>query len=626
MNGPSLLVGLILGIAGGSLIVVQGDWAPDSQDRYCSVFFQNHHGNCEPAPEAFIEFSRDHHDDPVPSTDVLEDAFNALVVLQRDYFDTDWGTWPDAIDWTAAVAGTIVTGMLTTLTKFLGAVDLEGVNDEKRVENLISSYYAQIISWYFGQDILAIRGEAFDDILWVVLGWIEALRFISIHNELHFPARRTSVSQPSTDDLKHIMESMPWYGHSWTPQFAHRSRVFWQLAADGWGDELCHGGMVWDPRLSPYKNAITNELWISASISMYQYFPGDNFMSPWSVDDGFPGRDPAHLAAAVEAYKWLKGVNMTNSHGLFVDGYHIDSSKPGNKECDVRNEMIYSYNQGVILTGQRGLWTTTGSPSFLEEGHVLIQSVIKATGWDMARNMPLEDSKRFRPGQLLPWHGLGRGGVMEERCDASGTCSQDGQTFKGIFFHHFATFCEEIEPLDATRGHMIDRAIYQRVRRAHNEACKSYLGWVRHNALAALETRDDKGRFGMWWGAGLSNHVLATPEQDGINHSAVNTTDYRNFGTPGDGKWGGGSSQAHWTASDHKGSNREQQILGGTDRARSMWRSKRRTEAGRADEMVSDDPNARGRGRSLETQIGGLALLRAYWQMSLPLTAEMEMN
>jgi len=153
---------------------------------------------------------------------------------------------------------------------------------------------------------------------------------------------------------------------------------------------------------------------VAASISMYEHFPGDNFTAPWLNSAAFPGNDPAHLEAAMRGYKWLIDVNMTNSLGLFVDGYHIDSTKPGNTKCDLRDEMVYTYNQGVLLTGQRGLWSVSGSASYLEDGHRLIQSVIRATGWNLKENKPVDDLKHLGPGQLPLWHGLGRGGILEE--------------------------------------------------------------------------------------------------------------------------------------------------------------------------------------------------------------------
>ncbi|KAG9258164.1 glycosyl hydrolase family 76-domain-containing protein [Emericellopsis atlantica] len=528
----------------------------------------------------------------------LEDMFSALQVLQGDYYDADYGTWPTAIDWTAAFAQTLLSGALTTLTESLASFEPSISFAQK--ENLLMSYFHQLVGSYYGQDTLSIRGEAYDDILWVALGWLEAVEFVSTHSALHYPPNTTN----STDHqcLRQVLQDLPWHGHSWVPSFAHRSRIFWGLASRGWTDDLCHGGMVWNPRLSPYKNAITNELWISASIAMYQYFPGDNFTAPWLQQSAFPDRDPAHLAGAVEGYKWLVGVNMTNNQGLFVDGYHIDSRKANNRECDLRDEMVYTYNQGVILTGLRGLWSVTGAPSYLTDGHRLIQAVINATGWDFTRSQPVD---QFRSGSLPPWRGIGRAGILEERCDASGTCSQDSQTFKAIFFHHLTAFCK---PIETSNAHGIDQ---NHTAALHKGACAEYVAWTRHNAVAALGTRID-GKFGMWWGPGLFGNVMATKSSDGIDHDAANTTDYRDEGTPVDRIWGRepwspgseGVLRRQGAATIQENTNVREKVL-----------SRIRTLAGRPPKE-GNDPNARGRGRTVETQMGGLAVLRAYWVLS----------
>jgi len=170
---------------------------------------------------------------------------------------------------------------------------------------------------------------------------------------------------------------------------------------------------------------------------------------------------------------------------------------------------------------------------------------------------------------------------------------------------------------------------YRRVKAAHAEACSSYVGWVRHNALAALETRDERGLFGMWWGAGIFKGVLVTTDNDGINHSATNTTDYRNQGTPEDGTWG---ERGRWLpGSGGVGRIRQESLYQPDDGAEQVLsRNDRSTQDGHVNQTSpvrrnadlrddsSDDPNGRGRGRRLETQIGGLALLRAYWEMSQP--------
>ncbi|KAI5467528.1 glycosyl hydrolase family 76-domain-containing protein [Mariannaea sp. PMI_226] len=587
--------------------------------EHCPIVYYEKPKGCNAPPDIFLDFSFNASAALLADSQALDYAVQAMVVMQDHYFVSDYSTWPTAIDWTSAVTGTVITGLLTTLSKSSVSIALSGSGDSsswKAKENLISSYYGQVVSSYYGQDILSLRGEAYDDMLWVALEWVEAIKFIRTHADLHYPHGDSIDIGPETG-LSEIMAHTHWHGENWFSSFAHRSRIFWNLASRGWDTKLCDGGMVWNPRLYPYKNAITNELWISASVSMYHYFPGDNFTSPWLASAKFPKKDPAHLQAALDGYEWLMGVNMKNEFGLFVDGYHIDRRRPGNTKCDLRDEMVYTYNQGVLLTGQRGLWAISGRVSYLKDGHDLIQSVIEATGWDLKNKKPAEDLEAVPSGRLPTWKGLGRGGIIEDMCDASGTCSQDGQTFKGIFFHHLATFCSPLDPVRVQDGMKVDKRGYERVRTAHTNTCKSYLDWLKHNVDAALRTRDKSGLFGMWWGAGIFDAVV-TLDSDGIDHSAANATDYRNQGTPVDEMWG---ETRPWTpGSEHwrmlESASGQQKLLQQSDKDQDDTSDLEND--GAKNRQSRQDPNARGRGRTLETQLGGLALLRAYWELSQP--------
>lgn len=406
---------------------------------------------------------------------------------------------------------------------------------------------------------------------------MEAVKFRRLHEDLHYSDGGFS-DKSILEDITQAVKSMPWHGQFWVDTFAQRANDFWDYSTQGWDTTLCNGGMTWNPRLETYKNAITNELYVAGSIVMYQNFPGDRL-------NGTGSHDPRHLKAAKDAYKWITNVNMTNSQGLFVDGFHINHNIPGNTRCDQRDEMVYTYNQGVILTGNRGLFSVTGDPSYVDDGHTFIKSVITATGWDLQAGKPVDS---LNAGQLPPWHGIGRYGILEEACDASATCSQDSQTFKAIYFHHLTAFCR---PLTLTHNDVkVNEQAMKQVRQAHAASCRSYLSWIKHNAGAALQTRDGRGHFGMWWGANLFN-VNAARSADGIDHFAPNKTDYRDEGTPRNQLWGiqnvfvpgGGNATAN---------------------------------AGNNKAAGSGDPNSRGRGRTVETQIGGLALLRAYWEVS----------
>lgn len=147
--------GLVLGLLG--LMVVQTCAA---KLPYCPVLYTHPPKDCKPIPTTFLGFSRDGKESPRPGVEALENAFDALDVLQRDYFNADYGTWPSAIDWTAAVTGTAIAGMLTTLSESLGSVDLGSPKIRWRAkENLISSFYAQLVGSYFNQDVLSLRGQ-----------------------------------------------------------------------------------------------------------------------------------------------------------------------------------------------------------------------------------------------------------------------------------------------------------------------------------------------------------------------------------------------------------------------------------------------------------------------------------
>ncbi|KXX75620.1 hypothetical protein MMYC01_207743 [Madurella mycetomatis] len=577
-----------------------------------------------------------------PDFHVYDDMLKALRDMQDVYFQPWVGTWPKAIDWTGAVMGTHVAAALRTISDDFEVAGQysESFASSARKQDPVSGYFADVIAYYFGQDAFALRNQAYDDMLWVVLGWLEAIQFVDDHAAL------VGTREART------LEDESWYGNRWTPAFAHRARIFWELAAKGWDTELCGGGMIWNPRLAPYKNAITNQLFISASIGMYLHFPGDLNTSPFGASPPGPNitetphhpmktewraHDPIFWRAARTAHDWLASSNMTNSQGLYADGFHISGYNPGdsnnnnsNAKCDQRDEMVYTYNQGVILSGLLGLFRATGRGSYLREGHALVRNVIGATGWDLARNSPVDDLARLRPGLLPPWHGLGRAGVLEEACDVSGRCSQDAQTFKGIWMHHFAAFCGAgaLDYRHPPAGGLDEEGM-RRIRVWHAGGCRRYLGWLRHNAEAAMGTRDGRGIFGMWWTAGLLRGVtvreVGSMEEEGSppgGDGVEEVVDYRNFGVPQDEVWlGHEGSAAKQKESpvivDQNGSQRP--LVGSTGSAGAVAkRDPRALDEGEADtgRIDNHDPNCRGRGRTVETQSGGLAVLRALWEVS----------
>lgn len=484
------------------------------------------------------------------TTQALQDVLSALETMQETYFDTFAGTWADAIDWTAAVTGTHVSA---TLSSIIDGLDLKFENqcvDVLRWENIINQYYTQTAFFYYGENAFGLRNQAYDDMLWVVLGWLESIKFADMYARKH--------------EAGPEVESNPWHGVQLSPMAAHRARIFYELASQGWDESLCAGGMVWNPSLTPYKNAITNELYAAASISMYLHFPGDNNSAPFlstSQQRFQNAHDPIYLENAIRSYKWLRESGMRNKAGLYQDGFHITgwhrfpngTIYPGTGRCDELDRMVYTYNQGVLLTASRGLWLATGARSYLDDGHELISDVIRSTGW---------------PNLDKTWRGLGRGGVLEEFCDHGVYCSQDGQTFKGIFFTHMTEFCRPLRPYERDQYSAFGSASFDEViYRYHLDRCAAYSKWIDHNAAAALTTRNEDGLFGMWWGLPYQTEHVTEWENLALHQSLPeDTIDHRN----------------PTSISQRSASNR--------------------------------DINDRGRGRTVETQGGGLAVLRAKWQ------------
>lgn len=497
---------------------------------------------------------------PTNGGNIFRHMIDALDVMQSHYFELWIGTWPSAIDWTGAVINTALSSALGTIAQ------ASSETGDDHYSRTINKYFSHNAAYYFGEDAFSIRNEAYDDILWTVLEWLENIKTIEYRNS----------TEPS------------WHGVQFIPGFSHRARLFWDLASKGWDNDLCGGGMIWNPRLLPYKNTITNQLFISASVAIYLSSPGDSIDFPFLTFESqtfgsMPGRphDPKYLKAAIEGYSWLKKSNMTNESGLYVDGYHIKgysrNGSIGTGKCDDRNEMIYTYNQGVILSGLRGLWEATGNRSYLHDGYKLIRNVMASTGWYWSGE-PDSPIHKFSS-----WAGLGQHGILEELCDRSGSCSQDSQTFKGIFFQHLTQFCEPL-PLQA-RIPGKSYAASRMLRAKHGDFCRTVGLWTAHNAEAALSTRNDLGLFGTWWGyryAVSDNYPQSLP---------AHAIDYRND-----------ASILKTTKWMYPGKS----YLTDTPTAKAARSNK---------DITTADVNDRGRGRTVETQQGGLAVLRSSWEL-----------
>ncbi|PPJ53825.1 hypothetical protein CBER1_03280 [Cercospora berteroae] len=403
---------------------------------------------------------------------------DALATMQATFWNGTY--WPSTIQWIGALIDTIVASSERTL---VDGLQVYGDDVKVQLEGDIRNYYSQIQAYYDTEDTVQIFDAAYDDAQWVVMEWLEVIRFINQYEAY-------SQSGLGIDDIS---------------AYAHRAHIFYNVVQDKFNTSQCEGGLTWNPALETYKNAITNELFVSSSIMMYFFFPGDSDTDPYPHPNytaqtnktllplqPMSAHDPIFLKNAQDEWAWFKTHNFTNAQGLIVDGFHIT---PNQTTCDERNEMVYTYNQGVMLTGLRGLWEATGLIYYLDDGYSLIETVINATGWDAN----VSD-------QASEWAGLGRNGILEDYCDAPANCSQDNLVFKGAYFQHFDYFCTPL-PTDVPLVEGISVLAATELAQHHNDRCASYSPWVQHNAHAALSTRDGTKVMGEWWGAPYLNRT-----------------------------------------------------------------------------------------------------------------------
>ena len=628
--------------------------------------------------------------DPQLGMSVFPELQKSLHTMQTRFFEVWQGTYPSAIDWTAAVVNGLVSGTLLSITRS-SKYSVHGVSDKNRhhsgtrrlcgdqkIEDTVNSYFSQNIAYYFGEDAFSLRFQAHDDMLWVALGWLETIQFIDQHSRLHHEMTEPERSSHSGQYYA------AWFGKQFEPTFAHRANVFYSIVHKAWDPSLCGGGLTWNPALSTYKNTITNTQYITASVIMYLYHPGDTNSSPFmdaterntngASEDSLLGHvkkhDAKYLNAAVDAYDWLKAVNLTNKHGLYVDGYHINRTKVSRNtdiksnttnDCNERNEMVYTYNQGVILSGLRGLWEATGELQFLRDGHILIRNVIAATGWSLPglsatspRARPLTDLDSQIHDALphpFPNNLLGHDGILEEACDRSGACNQDSQAFKGIFFHHFTQFCTAL-PTDRSQVSNVSHVARPQDEMLHRNSCLEYAPWVARNAKAALKTKEERhGVFGSWWGASLNaSSKRTTSTSKALSNADLNElpaqrilgrNDFLSSKVEGvQYESGPGSTTFRDCRPSTLNRSYQTDLPKGAIDYRNMpvaelletypARWKKGAISGRdeppksptkpslkdcAKGQYSTDPNERGRGRTLESQSGGVAVLRALWEV-----------
>jgi predicted alpha-1,6-mannanase (GH76 family) len=171
-------------------------------------------------------------------------------------------------------------------------------------------------------------------------------------------------------------------------QYLAAARAIFASVLAGW-DATCGGGLWWNEDRR-YKNAITNELFLTLAALLHQRTPGDQFYLDW----------------ALREWEWLRGSGMISPAGLVNDGLTA--------ACANNQGITWTYNQGVILGGLTALHEITGDQGYLRQAEHIADAALRAL--------------------------TGPRGILAEPCEPSG-CDGDQTQFKGIFVRYLHELC-----------------------------------------------------------------------------------------------------------------------------------------------------------------------------------------
>jgi predicted alpha-1,6-mannanase (GH76 family) len=160
------------------------------------------------------------------------------------------------------------------------------------------------------------------------------------------------------DFLVDFYDDNGWWGLAWVAaydltgeaRYLDAARTIFANLLTGW-DDTCGGGVWWSTDRA-YKNAITNELFLTLAARLHQR----------CADSG------KYLEWARREWDWFCARGLIGASGLVNDG--LDES------CQNNGGLTWTYNQGVILGGLAALHQITGDAAYLRQGEALADAVL----------------------------------------------------------------------------------------------------------------------------------------------------------------------------------------------------------------------------------------------------------
>ncbi|HEY6277486.1 MAG TPA: glycoside hydrolase family 76 protein [Streptosporangiaceae bacterium] len=194
-----------------------------------------------------------------------------------------------------------------------------------------------------------------------------------------------------------------WWALTWirayqltrNPAYLQQAKSVFAAITRGWTPS-CGGGLLWREN-RPYKDAITNEVFLQDAVLLHELSPGDQYYREW----------------ALREWAWFSASGMLTPSHLVVDGV--------TQQCQAAlGSPLWTYNQGALIGALVSLAGMTGNDSYLVTAGQVAHAVM---------NNP----------ELSP------AGILHDPCQR---CGRDAPAFKGIFMDNLKLLYDRVGGAD----------------------------------------------------------------------------------------------------------------------------------------------------------------------------------
>ncbi|KAH7305092.1 glycoside hydrolase [Rhexocercosporidium sp. MPI-PUGE-AT-0058] len=185
------------------------------------------------------------------------------------------------------------------------------------------------------------------------------------------------------DELWWVLAWIQVYDVTNDQKYLDKAAAIFEDSKNAWGQSPC-GGLWWD-KAHTAVGAVENELYLSAAAKLANRRPNN-------PSGGY------YFNEAIKAYEWFVNSGLINSDNVINNGLVLST-------CKNDGNLVFSYNQGILLSGLAELTWSTGDAKYNELANTIALAAMK--------NLTNSD------------------GILTDPCDRG--CNSDTEQFKGVF-------------------------------------------------------------------------------------------------------------------------------------------------------------------------------------------------